>query len=100
MGFPSTLCVIFTPGETKIGRAMNEINDLEPKKILVNTNDPDPVWGVEKLSDDSDHHYLYAKNAPTASDNGGVFALMIEQERKTKWRLEQRSNGLIRYLRH
>ncbi len=94
MPLESNVYGIFTTRDTRVGRSLNEIHDLEPKRVLVNTDDPDPAWVVEKLP--NGNYYLYAKGAPTGALKNGVFAFVIDQERKVEWRLEDHPDGLTR----
>lgn len=89
---------ISTVEGTRVGRSLHETMDLAPKKVLANTDDPHPIWVVERLP--NGNYYLYIRGAPTADERDFLVALLIEQERKIEWCLEELEPGLLRYLRH
>lgn len=97
MTIPTGVYGIFTTADTRVGRAANEVKDVRPKRVFTNTDATDPTWVVEKLP--NGNYLLCARNAPTAALDGGVFALIVDQIRRTEWRLQPVRDGLFRYFR-
>ncbi len=87
---------ISTTQGTRVGRSLNETKDLGPKRVLADTDDPHPIWVVERLPNGK--YFLYVRGAPTADVESSVRALLIQQEHKVEWELEELKPGLLRYL--
>lgn len=88
---------ISTVRDTRVGRSLHETMDLAPKAVFTNTDDPHPIWVVEKLPNGK--YFLYIRGAPTADERDKLVALLIQQEQKVEWVLEELEPGLLRYLR-
>jgi hypothetical protein len=89
---------ISTTRDTRVGRSLHETRDLRPKKVSANTDDPHPIWDVKRLP--NGNYFLSVRGAPTGVEEDRVVALLIEQEHKVEWCLEELRPGLLRYLWH
>lgn len=98
MTIPTGVYGIFTTDGTRVNRAAHEVHDVQPKPVFTNTDAQDPTWVVEKLP--NGNYILCAQNAPTTALDGAVFALVIDQVRRTEWRVTFVRDDLFRYLQH
>lgn len=82
------------------GKASRGEWNVEPKPVFTNMGpeEPNQKWVVEQLP--NGNCYLYANFSPTTATNGCVFALVVDQVRRTEWHLVRGREGSIMYLWH
>ncbi|KAF8645996.1 hypothetical protein AX16_007422 [Volvariella volvacea WC 439] len=89
---------IIQNGDRGVGRNSTEDRSLLPKRVIVlppGVRDPD--WVIEKVGSDS--YIIKARGAPTANVENLVFALLIEEGKAEKWKIEAvPQHGPNRYI--
>ncbi|KAJ3805052.1 serine protease inhibitor [Lentinula aff. lateritia] len=77
---------IIKNGDKIVGRALAEDLSLNPKRIILASNDNESTWIIEKTNSVKDQSYLFISfGSPTTHIEHNVFALLVNQEAATKW---------------
>ncbi|KAJ3851780.1 serine protease inhibitor [Lentinula lateritia] len=86
---------IIKNGDKIVGRALAEDLSLNPKRIILASNDNEStvrlwnnpcLWIIEKTNSVKDQSYLFISfGSPTTHIEHNVFALLVNQEAATKW---------------